>query len=218
MVGDEPVRQIVHARAGDGVGARQYCDDVAAGRVIVLNGTSSSGKTTLATTLQARLAELGQCWIVIGIDDILTKLPPAWMKAHGHVGAHAAEGFSFESVDGCIELRLGPVARKALAAYRASVSGAARAGLDVIVDEVVLNDEDWADWEQELVGLDVLWVRVDLDLATVEQRERARTDRIIGLARSQYDVVHRHPTYDVVVDTGALSPDEAAAVVLAALS
>ena len=188
------------------------------GRLVILNGTSSSGKTTLASTLQARLAELGQCWVVVGLDDIIGKLPPAWMKAQGHVGAHADEGITCEDVDGGIDLRIGPVARRAFAAYRAGVAAFARAGMDVIVDDVVLADADWDEWQRVLDGLDVLWVRVDLDLATLEDRERARRDRIIGLARSQYEVVHRHPPYGVRVDTGSMSPDEAAEVVLAALS
>ena len=46
------------------------------GAVILLNGTSSAGKTTLAAQLQADLATHGECWIVIGIDDYLGKLPP----------------------------------------------------------------------------------------------------------------------------------------------
>ena len=36
--------------------------------VIVLNGTSSAGKSTLASVLQARPGEAGECWIVMGID------------------------------------------------------------------------------------------------------------------------------------------------------
>lgn len=66
-------------------------------------------------------------------------------------------------------------------------------------------------------GLDVTWVRVRIDLDVLEAREEARADRVLGMARWQYDKVHRHPTYDVTVDTGALDPDAAADVVCAAL-
>jgi chloramphenicol 3-O phosphotransferase len=190
---------------------------VASGRVVVLNGTSSAGKTTLATTLQARLAEAGQCWIVICVDDIFVKLPPAWIRMRAHVGAHAEEGMAFELVDGEVERRVGPVGRQALAAYRASVGGAARAGLNVIVDEVLLSEEDWIGWQRELEGLDVVWVGVECALDAVEERERTRGDRLLGLARSQFDIVHRHAVYDLRIDTVLVGRDGAAAAVLGAM-
>ena len=34
-------------------------------------------------------------------------------------------------------------------------------------------------------------------LAVVEQRERQRDDRFDGLARSEYDIVHRYASYDL---------------------
>ena len=68
-------------------------------QVIVLNGTSSAGKSTLASALQARLAEAGECWIVMGIDDFLGKLPWAWVTYGDHVGEHADEGIAFEMVE-----------------------------------------------------------------------------------------------------------------------
>ena len=183
----------------------------------MLNGTSSAGKTTLAQLVQARLADAGECWVILGLDDFLGKLPPAWVRYRSHVGAHAEEGIAFELVDGVVERRLGPVGAQLLAAYRGAVGAAARAGLDVLVDEVLLSEEDWAAWQAELAGLDVRWIRVDADVEVVEQRERARGDRMVGLARAQHAVVHRHPDYAARVDTGAVEPDEAADAVLRAI-
>jgi chloramphenicol 3-O phosphotransferase len=61
-------------------------------------------------------------------------------------------------------------------------------------------------------------VWVDCALDVVETREHERGDRLVGLARSQYDVVHRHPRYDARVDTATTGPEAAAAAILAALS
>jgi chloramphenicol 3-O phosphotransferase len=184
--------------------------------VIVLNGTSSAGKSTLAATLQARLAELGECWVVLGIDDFFTRLPPAWVTYRGHVGAHADEGIAFVAVGGTVERRVGPVAERLLAAYRGAVAAVARAGINVVVDEVLLSEHDWYAWQRQLEGLEVMWVGVTIDLAVVEQRERDRADRMTGIARSQYEIVHRYPDYDVRVDTGTLDPAAAAELILAA--
>ena len=187
------------------------------GRVVVLNGTSSAGKSTLAADLQARLSAAGECWIVIGIDDMFAKLPAPWVTYGSHVGAHADEGIAFRRVDGGIERRIGPIGAQVMAGYRGWVASVARAGLGVIVDEVLLSEEDWSAWQADLHGLDVLWVRVECSLDVVEARERARGDRLPGLARSQLDVVHRHPTYGLVVDTAVVGPEAAADIVLAAL-
>ena len=187
------------------------------GRVIVLNGTSSSGKSTLAATLQARLADAGECWVVIGLDDLFSKLPPAWVRYRDHVGPHAEEGIEFELVDGEVERRVGPIGTQVLAAYRAAVGGAARAGLNVIVDEVLLSEEDWTAWQAELAGIDARWVAVEADVDVTEQRERDRGDRMVGIARSQHAVVHRHPDYVTRVDTGVLDAGAAADAVLRAI-
>jgi chloramphenicol 3-O phosphotransferase len=188
---------------------------VATGRLIILNGVSSSGKTTLASALQAELVRVGECWIVIGIDDFIAKLPPEWVRAGGHVGEFADAGIAVDVVDGQVEWRVGPIGVQVFGAYRSSVAAAARAGLNVIVDEVIMSEEDWRAWVAELDGLDVLWVRVGIDLETVEARERDRGDRVVGLARSQLGVVHRFPRYGVEVDTAVMDPQSAAAAVLA---
>jgi chloramphenicol 3-O phosphotransferase len=187
------------------------------GRVVVLNGTSSSGKTTLAAALRRRLEADDECWVVYSQDDFTPKLPPSWIKAGKHVGRHADDGFVLEASDGAFDLRVGPVGHRILAAYRGAVAAAAREGLDVIVDEVTMKQEEWDDWQVRLDGIDVMWVRVELALEALEARERERGDRMLGHARFQHDVVHRFATYDLVVDTGALDPAAAAEVIVSAI-
>ncbi len=188
------------------------------GRVVVLNGTSSSGKTTLAAALQADRVRAGECWIVIGLDDFLAKLPAEWVLIGDHAGAFAEDGIVFETIDGRVERRIGPVGEQLLMAYRRAVGSAARAGLNVIVDEVLLSEADWRGWQEELRGLEPVWVRVQADPEIVDAREHARGDRVVGMARAQHAVVHAHATYDVEVDTGTLDPAAATATVVAALS
>jgi len=54
-------------------------------------------------------------------------------------------------------------------------------------------------------------------IAALEQRERARGDRKIGLALYQAAVVHVSSEYDVEVDTHQLSPNQAAQKVMSRL-
>jgi chloramphenicol 3-O phosphotransferase len=186
-----------------------------AGEVIVLNGTSSAGKSTLAAEMQTQLVARSSCWVILGIDDFLGKLPAPWVR-YREVGAHADEGVSFVRAGSDIVFRAGPVGRALLAGYRRAVAAVVRSGVNVIVDEVVLDEEAWAQWESELRGLDPFWVRVDCPIEVCEARERARSDRLPGLARSQATFVHRHPRYRVAVDTSTAPAPELAQAVLTA--
>ena len=50
-------------------------------RVVILNGASSAGKTTLATGFRDQRAAAGDFWLLTGIDDYLVKLPTEWHSA-----------------------------------------------------------------------------------------------------------------------------------------
>jgi chloramphenicol 3-O phosphotransferase len=184
------------------------------GRVMILNGTSSAGKTTLAKLLQRMLAARGEPWLVIALDDFMARAPADWFRIGDHIGSHAEDGIVFEMVDGAIERRVGSWGRTVLAGYRAAVAGLARAGVNVIVDEVLLTADDWEGWQAELADVDVTWVAVEATLDVVVRREQDRGDRVIGMAAAQFDVVHSFATYDVRVDTGMLTPDEAAVAII----
>jgi chloramphenicol 3-O phosphotransferase len=51
-----------------------------------------------------------------------------------------------------------------------------------------------------------------------EQRERGRGDRAAGNAAREWPAVHQGWAYDLDIDTGAVDPERAAALVLAALA
>jgi chloramphenicol 3-O phosphotransferase len=185
------------------------------GSVIILNGPSSSGKTTLAAALQRRFAAAGECWFVYAMDDYFAKVPFEWVQAGTHVGPHADQGVVLEIVDGAFRMRMGPIGRQVLVAWRGAVASAVRAGLNVIADDVILTEQEWRGWQDELEGLDTHWVRVQIALDVLEAREQARGNRMVGQARAQYEDSYRFPVYDAEVDTGTLEPDAAADAVLA---
>ncbi len=185
------------------------------GSVIVLNGPSSSGKSTSARNLQRLLAADNECWLVYAMDDYFGRLPAEWVTAGRHVGAHADEGVVLEVVDGVFRMRMGPIGRSVLAAWRGAVASAARAGLNVIADDVVLTEEEWRGWQADLDGVDAHWVKMQIAVDLIEARERERGDRMVGHARAQYADAYRYPTYDSEVDTGELTPEQAAAAILA---
>lgn len=139
------------------------------------------------------------------MDAFLDMLP-------AHLDGTAA-GVVFEPVtlDGtpAMAVRSGPVAARLLDGMRHAVAAMAARGNNLIVDDVLL-DGAAAEYDRLLAGVDLCRVAVDAPLAVLETRERARGDRLAGLARWQVDRVHRGIDYDLRLDTETATPEECA--------
>lgn len=59
----------------------------------------------------------------------------------------------------------------------------------------------------------VFMVGVFAPLDVLEARELRRDDRLIGLARWQYDRVHKDMSYDLEIDTSIATPMECAELI-----
>jgi chloramphenicol 3-O phosphotransferase len=171
--------------------------------VIVLNGASSSGKSTLATELQSRLEGT---WLSLGIDDLI--------RALSHGPHDTSAGGSLEITTGGLVV-VGDGFRAAELAWYLGLAAVANAGTGVIIDEVFLGGKESQDRLQTaLMGLSVLWVGVYCAVDVAEARELQRTDRTIGMAQEQTERVHRGVRYDVVVDTTTSTSGECARAIV----
>ena len=158
--------------------------------VIVLNGGSSSGKSSLAACLQEQLEGT---WLTLGVDDLIRAL------SHGPMDTTAGGSLEF-GTDGSITV--GEAFRQAETAWNRGVAAMARAGTAVILDEVFLEGgSSQARLAAALEGLATAWVGVECHPDVAEARERRRADRLRGLARDQALRVHLGVRYDLVVDT-----------------
>lgn len=178
-------------------------------QVVVLNGGSSAGKSTLAQAFRDSRAEVGDFWLLIGIDTYLSRLPHEWYALDDNVGRFSQEGMMFRLTDSGAEIHFGTVGRRLLRAYQGGVAAAARAGIHVIVDELVFDQTQWDDWESSLAGLDAVWVGVQCEPDVAAAREAARGDRTPGKARSSALFAHTHARYDFTVDTTKATPEQA---------
>ncbi len=172
---------------------------VAPGRVVVLNGASSSGKSTLSKALQALLLETeGEHWWHAQMDNLTAMLPVR----------PGADGPTTDPFD----------VGKFLAGWYGCIRALALAGNSVIADAGFLQI-DWLLAQVEaLDGIEALYVGVRCPLDVVERREIARGDHKPGYARAQYDRVYQHGPYDVEVDTSVLGPEAIAAIIQRALA
>ena len=167
--------------------------------VIVLNGGSSSGKSSIARALQLLLP---QPWLTFGADVLGEALP--------QFGANAVVTFGPAG-----EVWVAPAYRPLEQAWYRGLAAIAAAGVGLILDEVFLRGADGqADLGAVLTGLDVVWVGVRCDAAVAKAREAVRPDRVVGMAASQAEVVHRGMAYDVEVDTTRTSTAECAHLIV----
>ncbi len=94
-----------------------------------------------------------------------------------------------------------------------AVAAMAAAGNNRIVDEVMIGPDKVREYRVLLSGFDVRFVGLFAPLAVLEARERARRDRVLGLARWQFDLVHRDMVYDLEIDASLVSPQENARMI-----
>jgi chloramphenicol 3-O phosphotransferase len=182
---------------------------------IVLNRTSSSGKSSIAAALRELWPRPLQ---VTGLDTFLA----AQCKRFFAIGGPAAAGFSWVpvTVDGqpAFDVVPGPLGLAMIKASHAYWAACALAGLDQVIDDVWLVADQPVGLRSALPAADTLWVGVHCPLVIAEQRERERGDRIVGTARGQHGMVHTFRDYDLDLDTSVATPQECAAAILAALS
>jgi chloramphenicol 3-O phosphotransferase len=171
-------------------------------RIVLLNGVGSAGKSSIAKALQTIACEP---FLHVQMDVFMGMLPEA-LQEH-------PDGFAYETVyeEGkpSVVIRTGPVGERTLRGMRHAVAAMAGQGNNLIVDDVMLGSER-ADYVDILSSFEVFLVGIFAPLDVLEARERQRDDRLIGLARWQYDRVHKGMTYDLEIDTSDATPMECA--------
>lgn len=183
--------------------------------IILLNGVSSVGKSSICRVLQ-QIAD--EPFLYMEMDAYLAAMPP---KYHDH-----PDGLSYEKgeADGrpTIFVRTGIVAERTLSGMRHAAAAMAGQGNNLIIDEVFFGDRDngfcnpVAEYRRLLSSYTLKMVGVFAPLNVIEAREAVRGDRMIGMARWQFDEVHQGMTYDLEIDASIATPDACAGRIKAA--
>ncbi|SEN22457.1 chloramphenicol 3-O phosphotransferase [Mesobacillus persicus] len=148
---------------------------MAQGRIILLNGVSSSGKSSLSKVL-------------------VNKLPD-----HFH---YSIDDFDLviERMEDRENQRLIPVSTEYY--FHRTIRMFSDSGINVVVDQILHNDETLQDCLTALKGYPVFFVGVHCSQDELERREKERGDRYLGLATTQLKYVHQQKEpYDIEVNT-----------------
>ena len=170
-------------------------------QVLLLNGGSSSGKSTLTRSLQD---VLDGYWLRLGVDTLVDAAPGKLLQAGGlDLADDGSVGVGADFVE---------VERQ----WMSGLAAMATAGAHLLIEDNFISGPPVQQrWQDALRGVEVGWVGVRCAPDIVATREASRGDRITGMAASQAESVHRGITYDLEVDTGTHKPDELAHVIRA---
>jgi len=167
--------------------------------VIFLNGTPSSGKTSIARELEKFL---GKGYSNILADDFL----PAEFRNQLEAGLHHVDN----TLQQYSPKEIWQHIQKRDLALNEKLYRLVEQGRNLIIENVLLIPGSVCFYKRSLVKARVFFVGVKCPLSVVMQRELSRGDRNVGMAKTVFDFVHQHGAYDLEVNSDVQNPEECA--------
>lgn len=155
--------------------------DPQSGKIIVLNGASSAGKSTPARAVQAEIDEPFLCFSL----DFFFFRDEVLPRRFSEGGAFAWEQMRPQIFEG----------------YFRCLPALLSAGNNLVVDYIIESQQQWDRLSELLRPFDLFLVGVHCPLEELERRERARGDRRAGDAARDLLSVHTFTSYDLEVDS-----------------
>jgi len=155
-------------------------DSVTPGKIILINGPSSSGKTTLALAIQK---QLDLPFIRFSFDLFLDNQALPMEQIRNNT-------FSWDLLRPSVFMGI-----------HQCVPALATAGNNIIFDHIIESKAQLGNLIRLLSRLDVFFVGLHCSLPELERREALRGNRRIGEARMDFQTVHSITSYDLELDS-----------------
>jgi len=195
------------------------------GRIVILNGPSRSGKSSIVQAIQRRR---DGPWMNLGMDVHISATPPAYRPGVG-LRPQRADGLTADPERVTLDV-LEDLVPVFYAALYESIAAHARLGLDVVSDVYhhdfytkprgILTDcaARLHDLPVLFVGvlcpIDVIWERREATWGQVRDAVDERTREAVELGQR----AAREHSYDIELDTSLLTPDECAEAIIERLA
>ena len=200
--------------------------DNASGQIIIVNGSSGTGKSTTCAEFVTR-----QCdpWLMLGIDQFLGSIFP---RRYGHHGERCVEGVRAVPIntadpDGPQRWQFGDYGLRGFAVFHDWIATASRAGCSIIVDHLMIQDPPiLQDCIWRLDGLPVLFVNLKppqevlmdrvaqrkigtrFSNSNYDEQQIARSKKRLEQLRPWfYEAVYLNDCFDIEIDTALHTPD-----------
>ena len=185
---------------------------MSSGTIIFLNGSSSSGKTTLAITLQELLAEP---FYHLGLDQFRDGMPAKYRGLNSPKGSTGQRGLNVvpintEGETPFTSIQFGDEGKVMLRGMRRAMAAMASEGLNLIIDDIILEQGFLEDYLHVMEGINLYFIGVRCTAEIISEREAMRPGRFPGTAVGHMDICHAHGSYDIELETSSKSPEECA--------
>ena len=157
------------------------------GKIILLNGVSSAGKTSLSKAIQRKMPQ-PYFWLA---NDTFCDMVPETFWEYDQPEAEY----------------------QALSLLGKTIRLFSDEGKNVIVDTVMITGQKhdlYQEYTKLLHGYPICFVHVTCPLPELRRREKLRGDRSIGQAESQLAILNPQDAYDIAVDTHEATIDACA--------
>ncbi len=156
--------------------------------IVLLNGPSSSGKSSISRELQRKLNANGFDSIIISLDDYLKMSvdEPIW------------EDDVFAIIQKMYE----------------DISQALQLNKKVIVDHVITSERIYEALLKAIAGYNMKRVMVKCSIDILRKREVERANRFIGSAEASLEYLFPKNGYDLIINSEQTSPAKSAELIL----
>ena len=160
-------------------------------KVLLLNGPSSAGKSSIGKVLRQKLRDSGSDAVTISLDDYLqmSVKEPIWE----------------DDVFAVMPRMCG------------DISAALQAGKTPIVDHVITRLRIYRALLDAIAGFQMKTVLVSCDIGTLRRREAERGDRCVGSAEASLKYLYPQTGYDLCLDSEETEPEALAERILGIL-
>lgn len=186
------------------------------GKIIILNGASSAGKSTTAKAVQAIMDEP---YLHTGVDHFQLAFPPNLVNI---AGQEDGEVVGWEVVYGetsLQDIRIGPVGQQMIQGMYRMVAALSDTGINIVVDDVIWNEWILQTAVSILHTYPVYFIALDLSQESAQQREQKRGNRGPGNVQYFYSRVYDlNDIYDARIDVENNNPESCAQLVKTAVA
>jgi len=155
-------------------------------KVILLNGVSSAGKTSISKAIQT-LSD--KPYLHLGIDTAFAMIPERFWNDI-------------------------PLIDIAFTNLHKMCAGLYNDGINIVIDHVIVRECEIKELLSLFKETSFYSIKVDCNSEIIKQREINRGDRLIGLAQTQSVKIDRFVDYDFTVNTDIIPPEQNAQIIL----
>lgn len=180
-------------------------------KVIIINGGSSAGKTSMSLEFQEIMDEP---YFLLGIDMFWFTMPQKEIDLE-RATAQYYEWCQEETEEGLRYFRIlpGPLLNESMLARYKAMAAYLERGLNIVADEVFWTREWLLESLRVFKPYDCYYVGIFCEDAELRRREVERGDRYIGWARGSQIYAHKDALYDLEIDNTIKTPLECALAV-----